>query len=522
MDPTQPYAQAIAISGNRIHALGDDPSILYLADDHTRVVDLGGLTIAPGFIDSHNHRITQRDHWGFSTIQEAVEESLRQGWTGLVDTAVNEDRLSQLIAVDANGELDTRVNVYLMVNNAGNGDFLEEWYRAYQPGQVFSPYLRIAGLKVFIDANHGQDTLVDQMELTRFTRELQAEGWQVAVRVGGILGNEMALDAVEDALAGASNAQFRHRFEHCLAASIDQVARMEGLGIIASIEPAFPAVLWHETEVKAVVGVMGIENVYRWRDFWDAGVFMTASTHNPPTYEGWTQSEEFYEYSHLSPMGVIYRGATQTGLGGAPPENWMLEKALTPEELLPMLTINGAYGTFEEGIKGSLTPGKWADLVVLSANPLETPIEQIADIQVGMTMIGGQVAYCADATEPMCLSPGAPSSPDFIGAVGNWRATDNTDGSAMTLKVTHLGGGSFGITWHDDDASVCIASDERQGPIPWVVEASGVAGHLTLELTGITGDCVGIDKEVPLDYTLEYHPQTDTLLDSFSCLWERE
>ena len=80
----------------------------------------------------------------------------------------------------------------------------------------------------------------------------------------------------------------------------------------------------------------------------------------------------------------------------------MIGQAITIEEALRSLTINGAYATFEEDKKGSLTEGKLADLVVLSANPLTAPIEMVPDIQVLMTMIGGAVEYCVQGQTTPC------------------------------------------------------------------------------------------------------------------------
>ena len=80
----------------------------------------------------------------------------------------------------------------------------------------------------------------------------------------------------------------------------------------------------------------------------------------------------------------------------------MLDQIITVEQALRSLTINGAYATFEEDKKGSLTAGKLADLVILSANPLTAPIETVPDIHVLMTMIGGTVEYCVLGNASPC------------------------------------------------------------------------------------------------------------------------
>jgi len=72
---------------------------------------------------------------------------------------------------------------------------------------------------------------------------------------------------------------------------------------------------------------------------------------------------------------MVYQRITQIGVGGQAPSEWMLEKALTMEQILPLLTINGPYATFEEDRKGSLTAGKYADLVILTGNPRDATVD---------------------------------------------------------------------------------------------------------------------------------------------------
>lgn len=398
MDEVNPSAQGIAIRGDKIIAVRSDADMLRLRGQATKVIDLKGRVVLPGFIDSHTHRITQRYKWNFSTVEQAAQEALSQGWTGLTELAVEEGQFNELREAAEQGKLKVKVNAYLTANTF-SGDPLPEWYKAYQPGQQFGPYLRIAGLKVFIDGNSGRVLYWSQEELNEFLRQRQAEGWQISMKAIGIQSHELALSAYEAILQGQNNEQYRHRIEHSLAVNDDQLSRMARLQIIASIQPSFPGVIWYEPDIHALVNEEGQENIFRWREYYDAGVFMVASPFNPDGVNA-----EFTLPSHVSPMGLLYRSVTQIGLGDSQPEPWMLEKTLAVDEILPMLTINGAYATFEDETKGSLTAGKLADIVILSANPSESTHEQIKDIQVLMTMVNGKVEYCAAGAEALCPS----------------------------------------------------------------------------------------------------------------------
>jgi len=447
MEASQPLAQAIAIDGERILAVGPNNEILALKDFSTQVIDLQGKTIMPGFIDSHTHRLTQRYKWGFSSLQDAVAEALSQGWTGLDELAINQNQLEELIALDAAGDLHSRVNVYLMVNTF-EGASLGDWFRAYQPGQQISQFLRIAGLKIFIDYDSGRKLFFQQAELNELVRQLQTEGWTIAVKAISIQSHEMALNAFEYALNGESNALHRHRIEHSIAASDEQVDRMARLGIIVCIQPSLPGVISFDPDTFRMRDENGENNVYRWSDYQEAGVFLIASPLNP-----FYDVQEQLSPTHISPMGLIYRSITQIGVGGQAPPGWMLEKALTMEQILPLLTINGAYATFEEDGKGSLTAGKYADLVILSGNPLDATVDGLLNIQPRITMVGGIVEFCAAGQEALCpdiqaaaLVPSPSTEPSLVMPfAGSWEGTDPSDGSMIALSLVQTENGLTGL-----------------------------------------------------------------------------
>jgi hypothetical protein len=97
-------------------------------------------------------------------------------------------------------------------------------------------------------------------------------------------------------------------------------------------------------------------------------------------------------------MKVISRAVTKLGGQGLTPPDWMLNQTLTVEQALRLITIDAAYGTFQEDIKGSIKVGKLADLVVLSDNPLTVPEDSLTDIEVLMTMVGGRIEFVKDGS----------------------------------------------------------------------------------------------------------------------------
>ncbi len=398
MDTDHP--EAIAISGDRIAAVGTDEEVFRLRTDRTVVVDLGGKTVLPGFIDSHAHWIGDRTFVGHDFPEQAIEEALRNGWTSVSELFVNGERLAELRQLDRSGVLRLRVNAYLPIN--WQGERFGDWYLAYEPGQEFSPRLRIAGVKAFMDNGPGigyQDRNYGftQQELTELLRRADEAGFQIAVHAIVDTAIDTALNSYEEILKHPSQRERRHRIEHAVILRDDQVTRMRDLGVIASIQLSWFNSDWTD-EILTDPRPEKAPWIGRWNDLLKSGVHTIGGKDHPWTMFGTVGGS----------MKAIYQAVTRVGERGLPPPSWMLAQRITVQQALRLLTIDAAYGTFQEDVKGGIAIGKLADVVVLSENPLAIAVDRIPEVQVLLTVVGGRAESCVISTY-LCDQSPAPS-----------------------------------------------------------------------------------------------------------------
>lgn len=411
MDPARPEASAVRIVADTIAAVGSDSDVLDNVGHDATIVDLGGLVLLPGFNDAHCHRIGDRAVSGFDTAEAAIENALAGGWTSISEMFVNQERLDELRALDTAGQLRLRVNCYLPVNYLD--DKFGIWFGAYQPRQVFSPNLRIGGVKIFADSALTNEMFMStphadrpgfrgvaywsEEELTNLVRTLHDDGWQIATHTCGDAAHDLVLDAYEAALGSADNDGHRHRIEHAMALRDDQVRRMRDRSILASFQ-----LTWFTTDttpdVETTVGPERVGWVGRWRDLVDGGVPAVASTDHP-----WDDLTDAHSVAGRA-MGALAVAATRLPAPGGTPEPWQEDQRLPVEQVLALMTRAGAYATFEEDRKGTVIAGKLADLVVLNADPRSVEPDRLGEVTVALTMVGGRVEYCNPDGEPLCAA----------------------------------------------------------------------------------------------------------------------
>lgn len=398
MEKDQPSAQAIAIKAGTILSVGSEAEVMKFKGDSTTLVDLRGMTLTPGFIDSHAHRIGDRWHFGEVSAEETMAKALSQGWTSLHELFVFDQRLEELVNIDRAHAMPLRVSMYLTMNFEYE---YTKWWQAYQPLHQYSPYLQIAGLKITLDREWGEQVFFSQEQYTQMVLDGTQSGWQIATHSFSPKANQIVLNGYEAGLNGQGNDALRLRLEHIGTMTDEQLGRMAELDIIGSVQFINAGALVEDASFKKYIPPGEVQHTARWRDLLNAGVFLIGNTDDPWCCTDWRNSFNGPSYD-ATVIQAIYQGVTMITFKGRQPEAWQSAQAVTVQEALEMLTINGAYAAHQEEVIGSLKPGKYADIVILSGNPLTTPIEQIPNLYVVMTMVGGEVKYCNPNDQEVC------------------------------------------------------------------------------------------------------------------------
>jgi len=149
MEDDMPQAQAVAIRGNKILAVGSDVEVLAHRAPRTQVIDLGGLTLMPGFVDAHTHILNSAGQLGMD-LEEAQELALENGLTTLANMYCTPEFLTEMRDFEASGRLHVRTSLYLNVTT-NCGEVLGDWYKQHPPTRVPGEMLRIGGVKLFTD-----------------------------------------------------------------------------------------------------------------------------------------------------------------------------------------------------------------------------------------------------------------------------------------------------------------------------------------------------------------------------------
>lgn len=409
MDEAQPDGTAIAIGGDRIITIGGDEEVLATLGEATRLIDLEGRAVIPGFVDAHTHLFNDAWAWD-ATILEMQELALENGITTFANMYAPPDFLMEMEVLDAIGALQVRLSVYLSgTDNCGSD--LGDWYLEHPVNRDPESHLRILGVKLFADGGscgrpaigipyadtgeHG-DLFQTQDWLNAAVMRAHHFGHQVAIHAQGDLAIDQALNAIEFALRGEENTM-RHRIEHNAIVHDDQLRRYGEIGVVPTLFGTyFTCYGITDGGYEPIFGAENIAITENWRRLLDANPGLIAAWHGDDP--GVLPVSPILEL-----FGFVTRSQIREDTGEvceAP--DWLRDFGVAAEEALRMMTINAAYALFMDDVVGSLTPGKFADLVVLSGNPLAVHPDAIKDIAIEATFLGGEAVFCAVGREQYC------------------------------------------------------------------------------------------------------------------------
>ncbi len=324
-------------------------------------------------------------------IELAINECLKVGLTGVHDAGVSATEIAIYKELASEGKLNLRV--YAMVDG-GSGYWLANKPEIGAAGG----FLTVRSIKLFSDGalgsrgaallapysdspgNSGLLTMTTDA-ISAVTQKALCEGYQVCTHAIGDRANRVVLDGYEAALKAVPVKDHRLRVEHAQVLAPEDIPRFGKLGIIASMQPTHCTsdMYWAGDRL----GAERVKGAYVWRSLLKTGAKIASGSDFP--------------IESNNPLWGIYAAVTRQDHKGWPEGGWFPQQRMTREEALRSFTVDAAYAAFEEKLKGSLAPGRLADMTVLSKDIMSVPAAEILDTHVEMTIIGGKTVYKSPA-----------------------------------------------------------------------------------------------------------------------------
>lgn len=322
-------------------------------------------------------------------VELAVEECLANGITSLTDAGENFETIDFLKKMVDEGILKIRLNVMIQENN----ELLSRYLDQYKLNNYGDSFLTVRSIKKYIDGalgsrgawllesyedlpGHTGLNVTPLEELQETARIAAQKGFQMCTHAIGDKANREILNIYENEFSKhAGSKDFRWRVEHAQHLSKRDIPRFAKLGVIAAMQGI------HCTSDAVFVtqrlgDLRSEEGAYVWRKLIDTGAIICNGTDSP--------------VERVNPLECFYSSVTRK----YDEENsFYSEQKMTRLEALKSYTINGAYASFEENIKGTITPGKLADFTVLNVDLLNCPENEIRSAEVLYTIVGGKILF---------------------------------------------------------------------------------------------------------------------------------
>lgn len=342
---------------------------------------------------SHERRVEQ--------TKRALEEIRKHGVTNVSDMS-DDEQLEIYRELHAKGELTCRIHFRYG---------LDRWQEVAEKGITIGSgdaWIRLGSLKGHIDGIMGTSTarffepysnnpanrgrwrplMVDSAgnfvegKFLSYMIGADRAGLQLTVHAIGDEANNVLLNYLEELNRVNGKKDRRFRLVHAQVIAPNDFKRLGELGVIAEVQPFHLSddMRWMEERI----GRERCKGAYAFKSIMESGAMLCFGTDWPGTSAS--------EYP-INPMLGLYAAVTRQTIKGEPKEGWFPEQRIDIKDAIRAYTLNTAYANFEDDIKGSITVGKLADLVVLSRNLLEIPPADILKTQVLYTIVDGKVVY---------------------------------------------------------------------------------------------------------------------------------
>ena len=326
-------------------------------------------------------------------IRQAMKRVNSWGMTSLREPGGSREQVEMLRTLYENGELTVRIDWCYDIDPNTPADKMDAVFEALgKPGQQWGEGMfRADGLaELFLDGAEESGQLrseykgrpgyyglrlVEQEQLNRFTLAAARHGWRPGPHAVGGASIDQLLEAYEYVNSQINIVGKRWMIDHAILLQQDHYERVRKLGLIVNAQPRHLYIIGDK--FKEFWGDQLAHKAYQLRDWIDNGVMVSLGADRPVS-------------SRSRPLMQIYIAVTrQTGWGGILGP----DQGITREEAIRGITLNSAYTSFEENLKGSIEVGKYADFVVLSDDILSVAAEDIKDIEIKATVLAGKVVY---------------------------------------------------------------------------------------------------------------------------------
>lgn len=323
-------------------------------------------------------------------IELALRDVAKNGVTSLQDFSAWED-FQAYRRLKEDGKLTVRITLWLPFLAS-----IEELELRRSEGGTTDPWLKTGALKAFTDGALGSRTAAllapysddpstsgiltnDPEKLRTMAIERDKRGFQLNFHAIGDRANRVTLDVFAAVLAANGPRDRRDRIEHAQVVAPEDFARFAKLHVIASMQPSHQTtdMRWAESRV----GPERVKGAYSWATMQKNGVRLAFGTD--------------YDVEPISPFRGLYACVTRQLPDGTPGGGWQPQEKIALEECIRAYTTGSAYAEFEEGKKGELKTGEYADFIILSNDLTKVPPSQYVKTQVLRTVVGGRTVFQA-------------------------------------------------------------------------------------------------------------------------------